>query len=92
MEWRIEIVNTFVNQVNDKDCGVLVAFFFECISRKINFCNKQKGVSTDKYREWMAFCNYVTYSKNERGKKKNGSNREGSLKTENVTNDVIELE
>ena len=63
LPWRLEIVRSFLNQTNEKDCGVLVAFFFECVSRRINFYNIPKGVNTDQYREWMAFCNYVNHRK-----------------------------
>jgi len=42
LPWRLEIVRSYLNQTNYKDRGVLVTFFFECISRRINLYNIPK--------------------------------------------------
>ena len=56
--WRIHMVNSFMYQENDVDCGAFVCFFFDCLSRDVKLNagrNQDRGVKMDIYREWIAF-------------------------------------
>ena len=80
LPWRLEVINSFLYQTNDQDCGVLVSFFFECVSRKIKFHNIAEGVvDTKKYREWMAYCVLVHLEKYKNYKKLIHAQTEGEV-------------
>ena len=57
LSWRICLVNSFMYQENEVDCGAFVCFFFECLSRKINLNvgTGDRGFILNDYREFIAY-------------------------------------
>lgn len=57
-KWRLEIINSFIQQDNAIECGIFVCFFFECISRGVNVNlgkRNARQMQLGHRRQWIAF-------------------------------------
>ena len=84
-KWTFRIVNEFLYQENDIDCGVFVCFFFACVSRKIktkveNGC--VCGYNLFDLRPWIAYSVLIA---------KNGKGGQLSFLQMDQKNDVVEI-
>lgn len=67
--WSFTIVNDFIKQENDVDCGVFVCYFFHCKSMRVDtkmekYC-RDHGFKLGQLRQWIAFSILVAYENND---------------------------
>ena len=60
--WRVHVVRNFIQQQNDKDCGVFVMFLFQTLALGNSVILPYKGLcknELDNFREWVAFLLFI---------------------------------
>ena len=60
--WRVHVVRNFIQQQNDKDCGVFVMFLFQTLALGNSVILPHKDLcknELDNFREWVAFLIFI---------------------------------